>query len=74
VATTSGLDRAKDVHILRDAGVDNIKKHKWNQYKVSDKYAGELMRRAGYLFKSTNFGLVFFGLCSFHEWAQGMRS
>lgn len=69
-----GLDRSKHMYPLGNVKtVDDVKKHNWEQYKVKDNNIEMLRKQAEYLYKTTDYGLVFFGCGSLHEWGQGLR-
>jgi len=45
----------------------------WESMKVSDRAVEDLRKRAEYLEKGTDYGILFMGMGGVHEWGQGMR-
>jgi uroporphyrinogen decarboxylase len=59
------LKNAKDVNDIKDFN--------WDFYKISDIVLEDLKRRAEYLYKSTDYGLIYFRIGSIHAWPQDLR-
>lgn len=69
-----GLDRYGEYTPLAEArNVDDVKKIDWESYRVSNDYVETLRKRAEYLYRNTEYALIFTGAGSLHEWGQGLR-
>jgi len=69
-----GLDRWKEyIPLANVKTVEDVNNFNWDSYKVSDDYIETLRKRAEYLYRSTEYALIFFGAGSLHEWGQGLR-
>jgi uroporphyrinogen decarboxylase len=69
-----GLDRWKEyIPLANIKTVEDVKNFNWDSYKVSDDYIETLRKRAEYLYRNTEYALIFFGAGSLHEWGQGLR-
>jgi len=56
---------------LRDVrSVEDVKGYNWDQWKVSDEYLTLLRKRAEYLYRNTEYGLIFAVAANLHEWIQ----
>lgn len=53
--------------------VEEVKNFDWNVFKISDKYVDFLKKKAEYLYKNTEYALVFSLAGRMHAWAQGLR-
>lgn len=53
--------------------IDDIKNFNWDFYKISDMVLEDLRRRAEYLHRNTDYGLIYFRLGSIHAWPQDLR-
>ena len=51
----------------------DIEEYDWDAHKVSDEYVAALRRKAEYLYKNTDYAIMFFGAGSIHEWGQSLR-
>lgn len=59
---------------LADAkSIDDVDGIDWDSYRVSSDYVDVLRRRAEYLYRNTEYSLIFTGAGSLHEWGQGLR-
>jgi len=69
-----GLDRWKQLIPLANVKtVDDLKKFDWDSYRVPDDYVDVLGRRAGYLYKNTDYALYFGWAAVLHETIQSLR-
>jgi len=53
--------------------IDDIKNFNWDFYKISDMVLEDLRRRAEYLYRNTDYGLIYFRVGSIHAWPQDLR-
>jgi len=54
-------------------GIAEVKNFNWDSYKISDLVLEDLRKRAEYLYKNTDYGLVYFRVGSIHAWPQDLR-
>ncbi len=51
----------------------DAEEYDWDAHKVKDEYIATLRRKAEYLYKNTDYAIMFFGAGSVHEWGQSLR-
>jgi len=66
---------AKIPYIIADEvkSIEDVKKLDWDRYKISDEEIDIMRKRAEYLYKNTEYGLVVARAYQFHEWGQHLR-
>jgi len=62
--------RKKSYPLENVNSIDDVKKYDWDQWKVKDEYLERLKMKAEFLYKYTDYGLVYYYAASLHEWAQ----
>ncbi|MEM0027352.1 MAG: uroporphyrinogen decarboxylase family protein [Ignisphaera sp.] len=73
-STTFSPPDARGANPLADAkSVEDVKRFDWDLFKVSDKYVDYLRRKAEYLYKNTDYALVYSLAGRMHAWAQALR-
>jgi len=72
--TTFSPPDAHGINPLANAqSVEDVKRFDWDVFKVSDRYIQFLREKAEYLYKNTDYALVFSLAGRMHAWAQALR-